>query len=85
MIRAMEAMIRDGDNFDYFKWLRGVREEEEAQAQEKHISGVVPSDKAVAPETGNLPNNVGSPKWMGKRGTRGHDQTGADMPIKSQG
>ena len=51
--KYVEAMIRDGDNFDYFKWLRGVREEE---AQEKHISAVVPSGKTVAPQTGNLPN-----------------------------
>ena len=51
--KYVEAMIRDGDNFDYFKWLRGVREEE---AREKHISAVVPSAKPVAPETGHLPN-----------------------------
>ena len=32
-VKYVEAMIREGDNFDYDKWLKRVREEE-AQAQQ---------------------------------------------------
>ena len=32
-VKYVQAMIREGDNFDYEKWLRQVREEE-AEAKE---------------------------------------------------
>jgi hypothetical protein len=48
-----EAMIREGTNFDYFGWLRGVQAEE---AHAKHGPTVITSGEPVAPETGSRPN-----------------------------
>jgi hypothetical protein len=41
------ALIRQGDNFDYFKWLQKVREEE---SQAKQIPATFTSGKIIAPE-----------------------------------
>jgi hypothetical protein len=41
------ALIRQGDKFDYFKWLKRVREEED---QAKQISATFASGKIIAPE-----------------------------------
>jgi hypothetical protein len=41
------ALIRQGDNFDYFKWLQKAREEE---GQAKQISATFTSGKIIAPE-----------------------------------
>jgi hypothetical protein len=41
------ALIRQGDNFDYFKWLQTVREEE---SQAKQIQATFTSGKIIAPE-----------------------------------
>jgi hypothetical protein len=41
------ALIRQGDNFDYFKWLQTVREEE---SQAKQIPATFTSGKIIAPE-----------------------------------
>jgi hypothetical protein len=43
------ALIRQGDNFDYYKWLRNVREEE---GQAKRIPATFTSGKIIAPEIG---------------------------------
>ena len=41
------ALVRQGDNFDYFKWLQTVREEE---SQAKQIPATFTSSKIIAPE-----------------------------------
>jgi hypothetical protein len=41
------ALIRQGDNFDYFKWLQTVREEE---SQAKQAPATLTSGKIIAPE-----------------------------------
>jgi hypothetical protein len=41
------ALIRQGDNFDYYKWLQKVREEE---AEAKQIPATFTSGKIIAPE-----------------------------------
>jgi hypothetical protein len=41
------ALIRQGDNFDYFKWLQTVREQE---TQAKQIPATFTSGKIIAPE-----------------------------------
>src|SRR5580704_7862794 len=51
--KYVEAMYREGDNFDYSRWLRRVREEE---AEAKHIPAAFFSGESVAPETGDLTN-----------------------------
>jgi hypothetical protein len=45
--KYVEAMIRQGDNFDYFKWLQKVRDEE---GQVKQIPAKFASGKIIAPE-----------------------------------
>ena len=41
------ALIRQGDNFDYFKWLQKVRDDE---GQAKQIPATFTSGKIIAPE-----------------------------------
>jgi len=45
--KYFEAMIREGDNFDYDDWLKRVREEE---AQAKQVEAASPSDELAAAE-----------------------------------
>jgi hypothetical protein len=47
--KYIEALIREGDNFDYFKWLKRTREEE-AQAKQAEAAGT--SGELVAAEIG---------------------------------
>ena len=54
--KYVRAMIREGDNFDYCRWLGRVREEE---AQAKQASAALSSDELVGPEIGNLTNTPG--------------------------
>jgi len=42
-----EAIIREGDNFDYKEWLRQVKEEE---AQEKRVAAACNSNEPTSPE-----------------------------------
>src|SRR5438128_3260817 len=42
--KYVEAMIREGDDFDYYRWLRGVREEE---AQLKSVAVSTPVQPIV--------------------------------------
>ena len=51
--RYVEAMISEGEHFDYRTWLRRVREEE---AQSKQVPVVFSSGEAVASEIGDLTN-----------------------------
>jgi hypothetical protein len=53
--KYVEAMISEGENFDFRKWLRRVREEE---AQAKEIPTPFSSGESVAPEIGNLTNTL---------------------------
>ena len=48
--KYFEATIREGDNFDYDKWLKRVREEE-AQAKQAEVTGT--SGELVAAEVNN--------------------------------
>jgi hypothetical protein len=45
--KYVAALIRQGDKFDYFKWLQTVREEE---SQAKQIPATFTSGKIIAPE-----------------------------------
>jgi hypothetical protein len=49
--KYLEALVREGDKFDYCRWLQRVREEE---AEAKEIPLAFSSGESVAPETGNL-------------------------------
>jgi hypothetical protein len=46
--KYVQAMIREGDNFDYFKWLQKVRDEE---AQAKQVEAASPSGELAPAET----------------------------------
>ena len=48
--KYVAALIRQGDNFDYFKWLQKVREEE---AEAKQVPVSFTSDAPVAAEIRN--------------------------------
>ena len=48
--KYVAALIRQGDNFDYFKWLQTVREEE---AEAKHVPVAITSGARVAAEMAN--------------------------------
>ena len=50
--KYVAALIRQGDNFDYHKWLKKVREEE---APAKQIPATFSSGELVA--AGNRPSN----------------------------
>jgi hypothetical protein len=54
--KYVEARVREGDNFDYWRWLRRVREEE---AQAKQVLAAFSSDEYVAPEIGDSTNSPG--------------------------
>ena len=47
--KYIEAMVREGDNFDYYKWLKEVREEE---ARVKQFVATHSSGELVAAEIG---------------------------------
>jgi hypothetical protein len=47
--KYVEALTREGDNFDYFRWLKRTREEE---AQAKQAEAASPSGELVAAEIG---------------------------------
>jgi hypothetical protein len=51
--KYVEALIREGDNFDYCRWIRRVREDE---AQAKQVPATFTSGEAVAFELGDLTN-----------------------------
>jgi hypothetical protein len=55
--KYVEAMIREGDKFNFRKWLQRVREEE---AQAKQIPAAFSPDEFVAPEAGDLTD---APGW----------------------
>jgi hypothetical protein len=56
--KYIQAMIREGDNFDYYEWLQTVREEE---SQAKQISAASASRQADPQQTGNRPNTFDNP------------------------
>ena len=49
--KYVAALIREGDNFDYHKWLKRVREEE---APAQHVPTAFSPGELVAAEIGNL-------------------------------
>ena len=49
-VKYVEAMIREGDNFDYDRWLKRVREEE---AQAHHLSAASASGQNTSVQRGN--------------------------------
>jgi hypothetical protein len=51
--KYVEARVREGDNFDYRRWVQWVREEE---AQAKQVPAVFSFSESVGPELGNLTN-----------------------------
>jgi hypothetical protein len=51
--KYLEAMRQEGDNFDYCRWLRRVREEE---TQAKQVPAALSSGESVALEIGDLTN-----------------------------
>ena len=58
----VETMIREGDEFDYRRWLRRVREEE---AEAKEIPSAFYSGEYVAPQMGYLTNTPdGHDGWV---------------------
>ena len=51
--KYVEALIREGDDFDYRTWLRRVREEE---TKAKQVPATFSSGEIIAPEIGDLTN-----------------------------
>ena len=51
-IKYIDALNREGDRFDYWKWLQRVQEEEATQA--KHVCPRVTSGEPTPPEMDNL-------------------------------
>jgi hypothetical protein len=82
--------MREGDNFEYDKWLQGVREEE---AQAKKVPATFTSGKITATEIGNpitvsdfrgvLPNCTLMTKTVPITGRirRSHQEPGGKIPI----
>ena len=64
-IKYVEAMIREGDNFDYDKWLRRVRKEE---AQAKHDQAVITPPAVI---TAEVNNPISASDLRGRRSFRG--------------
>ena len=56
--KYVEARVREGDNFDFRRWLRRVREEE---AQAKQIPVAYSSSESVAPGNKRPNQRAGSP------------------------
>ena len=85
------ALIREGDNFDYYKWLQGVREEE---AQAKQVPATFTSGEITAaeidhpigtsdcrsasPNSGPAPMTRAAP--LPKSATRSHHEPGSKTP-----
>ena len=61
----VEAMIREGDNFDYRRWLRRVREEE---AEAKQVPGGILFGRIRSFRNWRFDQYAGSPRCMGKFG-----------------
>ena len=53
--KYVEARIREGDDFDYRRWLQRVREEE---ARANQVPAAFSSSEVVAPELGDLTNTL---------------------------
>ena len=73
--RYVEAMISEGEHFDYRTWLRRVREEE---AQSKQVPVVFSSGEAVASEIGDLTNMS---EHVGALGNSGSALQAKSAPI----
>ena len=58
--KYVAALTREGDNFDYFKWLQTVREEE---SQTKPIPAMFTSGKIIAPEIDPPIGHSGNPLY----------------------
>ena len=56
--KYVEAIIREGDNFDYCKWLQRFRDEE---VQAKQVSEASASPQAVPGQIGNRPSTFDNP------------------------
>ena len=57
-VKYVEAMIREGDNFDYHKWLKMVRDEE---ARATQVSTTSDSREAAQGQSGNRPSTFDNP------------------------
>jgi len=58
--KYVEAMIREGDDFDYYRWLRGVQQED---ARLKSVAGATPVQPNVPrPETAQNPGEFKDPE-----------------------
>jgi hypothetical protein len=51
-VKYIDALNREGDNFDYLRWLQRVREEEATQAE--HVSPLITSGEPTTPEIDSL-------------------------------
>ncbi|MGO9847958.1 MAG: hypothetical protein ACLPKT_15590, partial [Methylocella sp.] len=51
-VKYIDALNREGDHFDYRKWLQRVREEEAAQA--KYVTPLITSGEPTKPDIDNL-------------------------------
>ena len=73
--KYVEALISEGEHFDYRTWLRRVREEE---AQSKQVPVVFSSGEAVASEIGDLTNMS---EHVGALGNSGSALQAKSAPI----
>jgi hypothetical protein len=79
--KYVAALMREGDNFEYDKWLQGVREEE---AQAKKVPATFTSSKITATEIGNpITNCTLMTKAVPITGRirRSHQEPGGKIPI----
>jgi hypothetical protein len=79
--KYVAALMREGDNFEYDKWLQGVREEE---AQAKKVPATFTSGKITATEIGNpITNCTLMTKAVPITGRirRSHQEPGGKIPI----
>ena len=74
-IKYVEAMVREGDDFDFRGWLRRVREEE---AEAIQVPAAFSSDEYVASEIGDLTN---TPKRHDTRVNSGSALQATSIPI----
>jgi hypothetical protein len=78
--KYVEAMIREGDDFDYDSWLKKVRDKE---AQAKQLS----TASRPAGQIGNLVSKIGQPRCIATLGpglAKPHAGPKSIKPIHSQ-
>ena len=61
-VKYIDALNREGDKFDYWKWVRRVQEEESTQAE--YVSPLIPSGELNPTGRRQSSRHAGSASWV---------------------